>query len=52
MNLDREYERWRVAFGEELTRREYFEQLLHLEETGEAVKSVIRHVENKRSESA
>jgi len=51
-NLEGEYERWCKAFGEEISKREYFERLLNLDETGAAVKSVIVYVRQRQVEAA
>jgi hypothetical protein len=50
-NLEKEYERWRTAFGADMGRREYFGHLLALEETGAAVKKVIAYMQRKQSEA-
>jgi hypothetical protein len=50
-NLEAEYERWRTAFGGDMGRREYFERLLPLDETGAAVKKVIAYMQRKQFEA-
>jgi hypothetical protein len=50
-NIEDQYQRWRTAFGEEMGRLEYFDQLLCLEETGVAVKKVIEYLRRKQPEA-
>jgi len=50
-NIEDAHERWRTAFGEEIGRLEYFDQLLCLEETGVAVKKVIEYLRGKQPEA-
>ncbi len=40
-NLEAQYAKWLKAFGEDLSKDEYFSQLLSLDETGDAVKRLI-----------
>jgi hypothetical protein len=40
-NLEAQYANWLKAFDGKLTKDEYFSKLLNLNETGEAVKSLI-----------
>jgi hypothetical protein len=48
-NLERQYEKWRMAFGEEIGRNEYFRQLLPLEETGQGVRRVIEYLQRSKA---
>jgi len=48
-NLEGQYERWRAALGEEIDQSEYFQQLLRLEETGQAVRDVIEYLQRSRA---
>jgi len=41
------YVKWCSAFGQEITRRDYFERLLRLEETGTAAKKVIEYMQKQ-----
>jgi hypothetical protein len=50
-SLEKEYERWRTAFGQDMSKRDYFERLLNLEDTGIAVKSVIGYLPRKQFEA-
>ena len=43
-HLEEQYERWQAAYDGNLDRREYFERLLHLGETGTAVIDVIEYL--------
>jgi len=40
-NLEAQYGKWLKAFGEGLSKDEYFSKLLSLDETGDAVKRLI-----------
>ncbi|HXX72848.1 MAG TPA: hypothetical protein VEI80_04065 [Candidatus Acidoferrales bacterium] len=41
------YVKWCSAFGQEITRRDYFQRLLRLEETGTAAKKVIEYMQKQ-----
>lgn len=45
-NLEHAYPFWQEAFGS-LSKDEYYSQLEHLPETGEAIKKVIQHLREK-----
>jgi len=46
-NILEVHEKWCIAFGQELTRPDYFQRLLRLEETGAAVKDLIGYLQRK-----
>jgi len=46
--LEERYEGWRLALGENLSRKEYFELVRNLAETGNSVKRVIDHLQTKK----
>jgi len=46
-NIEKGYEVWQRAFGRHVTRHDYFDHLVRLEETGIAVKSVIAYMQRK-----
>jgi hypothetical protein len=41
--LEESYSLWNRAFGGKLARKEYFVRLTRLDETGSAVKDIIKH---------
>jgi predicted amidophosphoribosyltransferase len=43
-NLESAYAKWCDAFGAALTKEEYYSTLLKRDETGAAVKAVIKHL--------
>ncbi|HUK49582.1 MAG TPA: hypothetical protein VLV18_01000 [Terriglobales bacterium] len=43
-NLELAYPQWNKAYSGKLSQTEYYKKLLHLNETGEAAKALIRHV--------
>jgi hypothetical protein len=47
-NLEQRYGSWRIAFGDNLSKNEYFERLRDLSGTGDAVKSVLNYLQSKR----
>jgi len=46
-NLERQYSQWVKSYRGELGKEEYYRKLLSLNETGPAVKAVIRYVQEK-----
>ncbi|HXZ90896.1 MAG TPA: hypothetical protein VEG61_07525 [Candidatus Dormibacteraeota bacterium] len=50
--MERQYEAWRVAFGETMSRDDYYDRLRNLTETGNAVKVVIEYLQNKKQGTA
>lgn len=50
-NLKKSYELWHIAYNKNLSKKSYFNKLLSLKETGEAVKEVILYLlKNYKSE--
>ena len=46
-NVEDGYERWGAALGQEIARNDYLDQLIGLDETGDAVKNVIGYMRRK-----
>jgi hypothetical protein len=51
-NLEQQYEVWQVAFGETMSRDEYYDRLRNLAETGNAVKRLVEYIQSKKSGNA
>jgi len=47
-NLTLQYERWRFALGEDLSKTDYYNQVRELSETGNAVKNLIAQLLKKQ----
>lgn len=48
-NLEDAYGKWLRAFGDRLTKDQYYDRLERMEETGQAVRDVIRGLRGKRA---
>jgi len=49
-NLERLHLQWNKAFGEQLSDEDYYKKLLSLDETGEAAKTLIKYLQQRKGD--